>query len=122
MMNGIKWWVVAKLDVVDDLEEIPVCVGYKINGKKITEIPALATGFEQVECVYQTMPGWRKSTAGITSFGKLPQKAQAYLRFIEKETDATIGMVSTGPDRDQTIFMPEFEEDLFARKKTARSK
>jgi adenylosuccinate synthase len=122
MINGINWWVVTKLDVLDDLEEVPVCVGYRINGKKIPDIPALATGFEQIECIYKTMPGWRKSTAGITTFGKLPQKAQAYLRFIEKETGAPIGMVSTGPDRDQTMFLPEFAEELSARKKTARSK
>ena len=122
MINGINWWVVTKLDVLDDLDEIPVCVGYKINGRKIHDIPALATGFEQIECIYKTMPGWRKSTAGITTFGKLPQKAQTYLRFIEKETGAAIGMVSTGPDRDQTMFLPEFSEELAARKKTARSK
>jgi adenylosuccinate synthase len=122
MINGINWWVVTKLDVLDDLDEIPVCVGYRINGKKITEIPALATGFEQIECIYKTMPGWRKSTAGITTFGKLPQRAQDYLRFIEKETGAPIGMVSTGPDREQTMFLPEFAAELSARKKTARSK
>jgi adenylosuccinate synthase len=125
MINGINWWVITKLDVLDDLKEIPVCVGYKIKGKKITEIPALATGFEQVECVYETMPGWAKSTAGITKFEKLPQKAQDYLRFIEKETGAAIGMVSTGPDRDQTMCLPEFEKELSGgkkMKKAARSK
>ena len=125
MINGINWWVITKLDVLDDLKEIPVCVGYKINGKKITEIPALATGFEQVECVYKTMPGWAKSTAGITKFEKLPQKAQDYLRFIEKETGAAIGMVSTGPDRDQTMCLPEFKKELSSgkkMKKAARSK
>ena len=119
MVNGVNWWVITKLDVLDELPEIPVCVGYKIKGKKMSEIPALATGFEQIECVYEKMPGWKKSTEGITSFDKLPKRAQEYLHFIEKESGAKIGMVSTGPDRDQTISLPEFDAAL-AASKTAR--
>jgi adenylosuccinate synthase len=123
MVNGVNWWVITKLDVLDELAEIPVCVGYKVNGKKTEEIPALATGFEQVECVYEKMPGWKKSTEGVTEFGKLPKKAQDYLRFIERESGAVIGMISTGPDRDQTMFMPEFEAEMLAgRPKAAVAK
>jgi adenylosuccinate synthase len=118
MINGVNWWVVTKLDVLDELDEIPVCVGYKINGKMSESIPALATGFDQVECVYERMPGWKKSTEGITSLDKLPRKAQDYLKFIEKESGAKIGMVSTGPDRDQTIFLPEFQAALANAEKT----
>jgi len=58
------------------------------------------------------MPGWMKSTLGVTQFDRLPKKAQDYLHFLEKESGAKIGMVSTGPDRDQTIFMPEFSDEL----------
>jgi adenylosuccinate synthase len=112
MINGVNWWVITKLDVLDELEEIPVCVGYKVKGKKTAELPALATGYEQVECIYEKMPGWKKPTVGITEFEKLPATAREYLRFIEKETGAKIGMVSTGPDREQTICMPEFSEEL----------
>jgi adenylosuccinate synthase len=112
MINGVNWWVVTKLDVLDELDEVPVCVGYKVNGKKTESIPALATGFETVECIYEKMPGWKTSTEGITSFAKLPKKAQAYLQFLERESGAKIGMVSTGPDRDQTMFMPEFEAEI----------
>jgi adenylosuccinate synthase len=124
MINGVNWWVVTKLDVLDELDEIPVCVGYKVNGKKSDSIPALATGFETVECIYEKMPGWKTSTEGITVFDKLPKKAQAYLQFLEKETGAKIGMVSTGPDRDQTMFIPEFEADLIGDKdgKIAKAK
>lgn len=111
-INGVNWWVVTKLDVLDELDEIPVCVGYKVRGKKTAEIPALATGFEHVESVYHKMPGWKKSTGGVTSFEKLPQKAQEYLQFLEKESGAKIGMVSTGPERNQTIFKPDFEAEL----------
>jgi adenylosuccinate synthase len=125
MINGVNWWVVTKLDVLDELNEIPVCVGYKINGKKTDAIPALATGFDHVKCVYEKMPGWKKSTLGVTDFDKLPKRAQDYLRFLQKESGAKIGMVSTGPDRDQTIFLPEFSAEILTSKpheKTARAK
>jgi len=124
IINGVNWWVVTKLDVLDELDEVPVCVGYKVNGKKTDSIPALATGFDTVECIYEKMPGWKTSTEGITSFDKLPKKAQTYLQFLEKESGAKIGMVSTGPDRDQTMFMPEFEADVVGKQdgKIARAK
>ncbi len=112
MINGIAWLVVTKLDVLDEMTEIPVCVGYKINGKKTTEIPAQACGYEKIECVYQKLAGWRKSTEGINALEKLPAKAREYLAFIEKESGAKVGMVSTGPGREQTMFTPEFAGEL----------
>ena len=108
MINGISWLVVTKLDVLDELAEIPVCVGYKIDGKKTMEIPAQASGYEKIECVYQKLPGWKTSTEGITRFDKLPKPARDYLAFVEKQAGAKIGMVSTGPDRDHTILKEEF--------------
>ena len=122
MINGISWWVVTKLDVLDELEEIPVCVGYKINGKKTDEAPAQGCGYDKVECIYHKMPGWRTSTQGITKIEKLPKQAREYLAFLEKETGASIGMVSTGPDRDQTLFASKFaaELKLLAGQKTKR--
>jgi len=112
MINGISWLVVTKLDVLDELAEIPVCVGYKINGKITGEIPAQASGYDRIECVYRTMPGWRTSTQGVTITDKLPKAAREYLQFLENETGARIGMVSTGPDRDQTILTAEFAAEL----------
>ena len=108
MINGISWLVVTKLDVLDELAEIPVCVGYKINGKVTAEIPAHGSGFDGIECVYQSLPGWRTSTQGITQLEKLPQAAREYLAFLEKESGARIGMVSTGPGREQTMFADSF--------------
>ena len=108
MINGISWLVVTKLDVLDELSEIPVCVGYKINGKVTAEIPAHGSGFDGIECVYQSLPGWRTSTQGITQLEKLPQAAREYLTFLEKESGARIGMVSTGPGREQTMFADSF--------------
>jgi adenylosuccinate synthase len=112
MINGISWLVVTKLDVLDELAEIPVCVGYKINGKVTAEIPAHASGYDAIECVYRTMPGWRTSTQGITQLEKLPQAAREYLTFLEKESGARIGMVSTGPGREQTMFVESFTGKL----------
>ncbi len=112
MINGISWLVVTKLDVLDHLTEIPVCVGYKVYGKETAEIPAQACGYEKIECLYRTMPGWATSTQGITTVEGLPKAAREYLSFIEKETSARVGMISTGPDREQTILVPDFVSQL----------
>jgi adenylosuccinate synthase len=114
MINGTSWLVVTKLDVLDELAEIPVCVGYKINGKETAEIPAHASGYDAIECVYRTMPGWRTPTQGITEFEKLPKAAREYLDFLEKESGARVGMVSTGPGREQTMFVDSFSTELNA--------
>ncbi len=123
MINGTSWLVVTKLDVLDELQEIPVCVGYRINGVKTEEIPAEACGWEKIECVYRTMPGWHTPTQGITELNKLPQAAREYLDFVEKESGARIGMVSTGPGREETIFIDEFAAELnsLSAKQGARS-
>jgi adenylosuccinate synthase len=111
-VNGAEWLVVTKLDVLDELEEIPICVGYEIDGKVTDEIPADVQGLEKIKPVYTKLKGWQSSTEGITEFEKLPQAARDYLRFQERESGAKIGMVSTGPDRDQTMLLPEFSAAL----------
>ena len=111
-VNGSEWLVVTKLDVLDELAEIPICVGYEIDGKVTDLIPADVHGLEQIKPLYTTFKGWRESTEGITEFNKLPQAAREYLRFQERESGAQIGMVSTGPDRQQTMVLPEFAEAL----------
>ncbi len=112
MINGISWLVVTKLDVLDELAEIPVCVGYKINGKVTDEIPAHGSGYDAIECVYRAMPGWRTSTQSIAQLERLPQAAREYLAFLEKESGARIGMVSTGPGREQTMFDNDFSDKM----------
>ncbi len=111
-INGVSWWVVTKLDVLDGLEEIPVCVAYKINGKLTDEPPAQGCGYEEIECVYKSLPGWRTSTEGVQEIEKLPQQAREYLKFLEAETGAQIGMVSTGPGREQTMMTDGFAVEL----------
>ncbi len=114
MINGTEWLVVTKLDVLDECAEIPVCTGYRIDGKLTGTIPADIRGFESIKPVYTTLKGWQCSTEGITEFDRLPQAAQDYLHFVERESGAGIGMVSTGPDRAQTITMPGFDDALKA--------
>ena len=112
MINGTSWLVVTKLDVLDELKEIPICVGYKIDGVETDEIPAEACGWEKIECVYKTMTGWNTPTQGITELNQLPKAAREYLDFVEKESGARIGMVSTGPGREETIFVDAFAAQL----------
>jgi adenylosuccinate synthase len=111
-VNGAEWLVVTKLDVLDVLAEIPVCIGYEIGGKAGDEIPADVRGLEAIKPRYTTLKGWRQPTEGITEYAKLPQAARDYLAFQERESGARIGMISTGPDRGQTIVLPEFAEAL----------
>jgi adenylosuccinate synthase len=111
-VNGAEWLVITKLDVLDTLPEIPVCIGYEFDGKITDEIPADVDGLERIKPVYTTLKGWQESTEGVTDYEKLPRAAQEYLRFQERESGAKIGMVSTGPDRDQTMVLPEFAAAL----------
>jgi adenylosuccinate synthase len=113
-VNGAEWLVVTKLDVLDELEEIPVCTGYEIHGKITDEIPADVHWLEAIKPRYAKLKGWHEPTEGITEYARLPRAAQDYLAFQERESGAKIGMISTGPDRDQTIVMPEFAAALDA--------
>ena len=122
MINGITWLVVTKLDVLDELTEIPVCVGYKINDKKTDEIPAQASGYDKIEGIYENKPGWRTSTQGVTAMEKLPKQARDYLAFLEAASGARVGMVSTGPDRDHTILVGEFAAELKAAGRQVEAK
>ena len=112
MINGTGWLVVTKLDVLDDLAEIPICVGYRIDGKETQEIPAQASGYEKIEPIYTKFPGWESTTFGIDQYDKLPEKAKSYLAFVERESGAKVGIVSTGPDREQTMFVDDFSDVL----------
>jgi len=120
MINGTSWLVVTKLDVLDEQAEIPICVGYKIDGKETQQIPAQISGFEKIEPVYRELPGWQTSTFGIDSYDRLPEKAKRYLEFVEKESGAKVGIISTGPDREQTMFVPEFVAMLDGMGKAAK--
>jgi adenylosuccinate synthase len=103
MVNGFDTLMITKLDVLDQLEEIPVCTGYRLRGAEVSEMPATYRALEEIEPVYENLPGWFASTRGITRFDDLPDRARAYLRFLEDQTGVEIGGVSTGPERNETI-------------------
>ena len=105
MINGFDTLVITKLDVLDDLDEIPVCVGYTVGGRKITEMPATSTGMEAIEPVYEKLPGWGKPTRGLSRFEDLPKRALDYLNFLSERTGVEVGCISTGPERNETILI-----------------
>ncbi|HYL47500.1 MAG TPA: adenylosuccinate synthase [Candidatus Limnocylindrales bacterium] len=103
MLNGIDSLVVTKLDVFDSQPEIKICVGYKLHGKPIEEMPPDSETLAQVEPECKTLPGWQKPTPGIREVKELPTAARDYLSFISEQLQVEIGMISTGPERDATI-------------------
>jgi adenylosuccinate synthase len=102
-INGFDSLVITKLDVLDEFETIPVCVGYRAGGRELCEMPALVAQIEKVEPVYECLPGWRCPTFGIASYDDLPAKAKDYIAFLERLTGVEVGSISTGPERNQTI-------------------
>jgi adenylosuccinate synthase len=102
-LNGVTAIALTKLDVLDTQAEIPVCVGYRVDGETIDTFPASIDALEAAEPVLRTFPGWQSSTVGCLAFENLPRAAQDYVRMIERELDAPISLVSTGPRREETI-------------------
>ena len=105
-LNGFETMVVTKLDVLDELDEIPVCVGYKIGGASTPLMPATVRELAKAEPVYEILKGWRTSTEGVSEWSQLPGAARAYIEFLEKQTGIEAGCISTGPERNQTIRRP----------------
>jgi adenylosuccinate synthase len=105
-INGFDSLVITKLDVLDDLDSIPVCTGYRSGTREVVEMPPTVAEIEQIEPVYESVPGWRAATFGISSYDDLPQKAKEYLAFLESRTGVEVGCISTGPERNQTIVRP----------------
>ncbi len=102
-INGFSSVALTKLDVLDALDEIKVCTGYRLDGRDIESFPAVSQDLRRIEPVYAKLPGWKTSTEGITEMDRLPEAARNYIEFLSREIGVEIGMVSTGPERDQTI-------------------
>ena len=106
MINGFDSLVVTKLDVLDEMEKIPVCVGYRCGGKELGGMPATIKEMTALEPVYECLPGWQVSTFGVSSYDDLPARARGYLEFLEKQSGVEVGCISTGPERNQTMVKP----------------
>ncbi len=104
-INGVSGLCVTKLDVLDGIEEMKICTGYRIDGRLSDILPVGADDLERCEPVYESLPGWKESTVGVKSFEALPKEAQAYLKRMESLCDVPVDMISTGPDREETIVL-----------------
>lgn len=103
MINGLTGLCITKLDVLDGVETLNICTGYKLDGKHVDLLPVGADDVAGCEPIYETMPGWSESTFGIKSWNDLPKNAQNYLKRLEAVCGVPIAIVSTGPERDETI-------------------
>lgn len=104
-INGFSSVALTKLDVLDELDEIKVCTGYKLDGRVCDSLPAVSQDLRRIDPIYATMPGWKSSTVGTTEMSKLPASARRYVDFLSEQIGVEIGLVSTGPERSQTIIV-----------------
>jgi adenylosuccinate synthase len=104
-VNGITGLCITKLDVLDGLKELKLCVGYTLDGERIDLLPMGAEDIERCIPIYETLPGWSDSSVGVTEYAKLPANAKLYLERIAAVTNVPIHVISTSPDRDHTILM-----------------
>jgi len=109
--NGITGIALTKLDVLDGLDELKICVGYKLDGKEIDHLPASQGQQARVEPVYITLEGWKESTVGARSWADLPAQAIKYVRQVEELIGAPVALLSTSPERDDTILVTDPFED-----------
>lgn len=106
-LNGFDSVALTKLDVLDALDEIKVCTAYEIDGRRIDTFPAVSIDLAKIKPIYETLEGWKSETLGITKIEDLPEKAQKYVEFLSNSIGVEIGLISTGPERDQTIILQD---------------
>lgn len=103
MINGVDYWAMTKLDVLDELETLKICVAYECDGKTYTSVPSNIRILEKCKPVYEEMPGWCCSTKDVTEYDQLPEAAKAYVTRLCELTDAKLGILSVGPKRSSTL-------------------
>ena len=104
-VSGVTGIALTKLDVLDGLEEIRICTGYRLNGRAMDHFPAHAADQAAVEPIYETIEGWQDSTAGARSWAQLPAQAIKYIRRVEELIRCPVALVSTSPEREDTILV-----------------
>ena len=107
LLSGIDYMAVTRLDILDSFEEIKMCTGYRYQGRILNEIPASLKVLAAVEPVYETFPGWKQDISKVRRYEDLPQNAKNYLRRMEEVTGIKLGIVSVGPNRDETIVIAD---------------
>jgi adenylosuccinate synthase len=106
MINGIDPVAITKLDVLDDLDDIPVCVGYEYNGRRLKTFPSDLSSLERITPVYEVFKGWKTPISGIRTYAELPENARKYVEALAHLTGTRLWVLSVGPRRDQSIFVP----------------
>ncbi|NNE68684.1 MAG: adenylosuccinate synthase [Pyrinomonadaceae bacterium] len=106
-LNGFDSIALTKIDVLDTMAELKVCVGYKIDGERVDTFPAVSQDLRQIEPIYESLEGWQSDTVGCTDIEKMPTNARKYIDFLSESIGVEIGLVSTGPERDQTIILKD---------------
>ncbi len=106
-LGGIHGIALTKLDVLDGLDEIKICVGYELNGERIDYLPAAQAAQADLKPIYETMPGWKETTYGARTWGELPAAAVKYVKHVEELIGAPVTLLSTSPERDDTILMQD---------------
>lgn len=104
-LNSLTGLCITKLDVLDGLERLRICTKYACNGEEISSPPMGLDDFSACQPVYEDLPGWSESTVGVTEYDQLPENAKAYLRRLQEATGVPIDIISTGPDREETIIL-----------------
>lgn len=110
-LNSFSGLCITKLDVLDGLDTVRICVAYRLHGKTITQLPTDAADLAACEPVYEDLPGWKESTFGVKSFDALPKNAKKYLLRMEELAGIPIDIISTGPDRNETIMLRQLFEN-----------
>lgn len=104
-INSVSGLCITKLDVLDGLESINLCIGYEDASGRIVGTPRDSADFESLVPIYETVPGWQESTLGVTAWEKLPRQARDYIERIAEFAGVGVDIVSTGPDREETIVL-----------------
>ncbi|AIF41569.1 adenylosuccinate synthetase [Dermacoccus nishinomiyaensis] len=110
-VNGVTDFVVTKLDNLDSFDEIPVCVAYDIDGERVEEMPENQTDFHHAKPIYEMLPGWNADITGCRTFEDLPENAQRYIEFVEKQIGARVSVIGVGPGRDEVIVRHDLLND-----------
>ena len=110
-VNGVTDFVITKLDNLDTFDEIPVCVAYDIDGERVEEMPENQTDFHHAKPIYEMLPGWNADITGCRTFEDLPENAQRYIEFVEKQIGARVSVIGVGPGRDEVIVRHDLLND-----------
>ena len=105
LLNGVTSLALTKIDVLDRLERIKICIGYRIEEEELSDFPVTTSSANKLTPVYEEIDGWNTSTVGLEKLDQIPKKARAYIQRIEELTESRVSIISTGPERNQTIFI-----------------